>query len=136
MLALALLLQVAAQDYSGIPPLPRYSETPNPSAASIRACSAEYNRLQKFTSNYKTYVFQHTLDFGGRLEWRDGNNIRYTADLAARNYLEGIRRIAWQGRVVECRSLANQGVQEVTERAIRPVFGNRVSYIDIMRLKR
>lgn len=130
MLAFALMLQavvVPQQDYSGTPTLPRYADKPVYDPADLRACRAEYDRLQTYTSHYKSYVTGHDIDRNGRLEWTEGRDIRNVADMAQRNYQEAIRRIAWQGRVAECRALATRGIKEVRDHAVVPVFGETLS---------
>jgi hypothetical protein len=118
--------------YDDIPALRRYQDTPNPDKADIRRCADEYDRLQSFNGKFKAYVFDHTLDRGGRLEWSEGNDIRAVSDRATQFYLDRIRYIAWQGRAAECRALADRGVEEVFSKAIRPVFGPKVTYAQIM----
>lgn len=105
-------------------PLPHYNDLPNPSRESVRSCGDEYDRLQSFVSRFKTVVFNRELDRGGRLQWRQGNQIRNAADMTARPYLEGIRQVAYTGNVKECRRLSREGVYRVTEDVIRPVFGD------------
>ncbi len=117
--ALALMLQAAPV----LPALPHYDSLPNYSRRDIGSCTREFERLESFVSRFKRAVFNREIGRGGKLEWQDANNIRYAADVHARPYMEGIRKIAFQGRVAECRRIADDGIAKVTDEVIRPVFG-------------
>ena len=106
-------------------PLVRYDDLPNYSKRDISVCSRQYDRLEQFVTAFKTAVHNREIGRGGKLEWSQAEDIRHAAVLKARPFLERIRYIAWQGRAAECRSLATQGINEVTEGVIRPVFGHR-----------
>jgi hypothetical protein len=116
-LALAVMLQSA--------PLVHYDDLPNYSKADIGVCSRQYDRLERFVTEFKSAVFNREIGRGGKLEWSQAEDIRFAAVVKARPYLERIRYIAWQGRAPECRALADKGISEVTEGVIRPVFGHR-----------